>query len=178
MGLRLITPPTTLSVALADVKKDLRVDHTDDDAMITEYIKAGTQWVEQRLELKLMPQTWDFVFDLFPTNEIKLPFGPLRSVVNIFYIDADGLEQTVPSVSYYMDDVSPDPWIFPIDPWPTTLDAINAVRVQFIAGYEDAAHIPTPLTQAVRLMVRQAYDGDDVKNAVDNLILNFTRLTA
>lgn len=178
MGRRLITPPTALAVSLADAKKDLRVDHSDDDALITGYIKAGTQWVEQRLEIKLMPQTWELVVDAFPPNEVKLPFGPLRSVEEIFYFDTGGIEQTINEADYYVDDASEDPWVFPVTSWPATLDSVNVVRVQFVAGYEDATKIPEPIAQAVRLMVRQLYDGDDVKAAVDNLILNFTRLAA
>lgn len=178
MGLRLITPPTAPAVAVSDIKADLRVDHNDDDALIAAYLDASTQWVEERLEKKLMTQSWEFVIDEFPCNEIMLPLGPVQTLTAIHYFDPSTLEMLLPASDYYLDNTSRDPWVFPQAAWPTTQTAVNAVRIEFVVGYPTAAKIPQPITQAIRLLVREAYDGSAVEKTVDRLLLPFLRMSA
>ena len=45
--------PTTDPIALADMKSFLRVLHTDDDALITSYIKAACEKAAQPLTLRM-----------------------------------------------------------------------------------------------------------------------------
>ncbi len=88
MGVRLITSPAIEPVTLAEAKADLRIDHDDDNALLGRHIAEAREWVEKLLQIKLLFQTWELVIDKFPPSEIKLPFGPVNSIVSILYDDA------------------------------------------------------------------------------------------
>lgn len=161
MGLKLITPAAEEPVSLDEAKHHLRVDHSDDDDLIALYIAASRQDIDGRdgwLGRALVSQTWELSLDRFPRAEIQLPFAPLQSVVSIKYYAPNGIEQTVSVGDYEVDAASEPGWVIPgTSGWPSTLDAINAVRVRFIAGYGDAADVPAPIKAAVLLRVGDLY---------------------
>ena len=183
MGIRLIDPPTAEVITLAQIKKDLRVDHSDEDATLTSMMAEATDNMERRLSLKLMLQTWEYIIDYFPADEIRLPFGPVQSIVQVAYDHADtAIETILPATDYTLDDVSyrvnPEPWLFPTVAWPATFAAINAVRIRFIAGHESAERVPASIRAAWRLKVRELYDGNDTSNAIDRLLEQYDLLVA
>jgi uncharacterized phiE125 gp8 family phage protein len=175
----LITPPPVEPISLAEAKAHLRVDHTDDDAMIEIYIRAAREYVEGPygfLGRALVTQTWRLTLDEFPDNEIQILLPPLQSVVNIYYDDSAGNEQTIDSDLYYVDTVSQPGWVVPIASasWPTPLDAINAVRIDFVAGYpvdtgasppDYTVNIPFNIKAGMLLMI-----GNMFENRNDNIV--------
>ena len=157
MSLTLVTPPAVEPLSLAEVKSHLRVSHTDDDAMIQLYIQAARSYIDGEdgfLGRGLVTQTWQLTIDEFPTDEIKIPLPPLQSIVNITYDDPDGVSQTVSADDYYVDVAKEPGWVVPIADWPTPLDAINAVRVLFTAGYAPNDDSPTDLTANVPASIK------------------------
>lgn len=155
MAYRLITPPATDPVSVEDARDRLRVDGSDDDVKLAAYIKAATRHAESFLKRALIDQTWELVLDKFPTNEIEIKKPPLIEVVSVKYDDANGDEQTVDPASYTVDAVSQPGWLLPASAWPTTFDAINAVRIRFRAGYLDqgvspaVANVPDDIKHAI-----------------------------
>jgi uncharacterized phiE125 gp8 family phage protein len=181
MGLRLITPPADEPLSLSEVKANLHIDHTDDDAVLTQIIAEAREWMEDRVQQKFMTQTWELVIDYFPANEVLFPIRPVQSITGVFYRDTDGVEQTVLADDYYLDNLSSDAWLFPVSDvaWPTDLlDAVNAVRIRFVAGYESAARVPGAIKRALHLKVRELYEETDTVQAVNNLLMNQIRLEA
>lgn len=160
MALRLITAPAVEPISLAEAKAHLRVDHTDEDAMIATYIHAATSFVDGEngfLGRALVTQTWELVVDAFPTNEIKIPLPPLQEIVSVIYDDSVGDAQTFADTSYYVDDVSEPGWVIPVTSgWPSTIDAINAVRIRFIAGYPPGTDSPVDLAANVPGSIKAA----------------------
>ena len=117
--------------------------------MIQLYIQAARSYVDAEdgfLGRGLVTQTWLLTLDEFPTDEIKIPMPPLQSIVNIAYDDPGGNSTTVSADDYYVDVAKEPGWIVPITAWPTPLDAINAVRIQFVAGYAPNEDSPADLT--------------------------------
>lgn len=157
MGLTLITPPEDEPLTLIEVKQHLGVEHDEQDTLIGLYLAAARQWIDGPSWLggrTLMPQTWELVLDAFPTHEIALPLTPVQSITSITYDDADGNSMLVDGDEYYLDKDSNPAWLVPLtDGWPTTLDAVNAVRIRFVAGYADAAAVPAPIKAALLLLV-------------------------
>jgi uncharacterized phiE125 gp8 family phage protein len=170
MALTLITPPTVEPISLEEAKAHLRVIDSDDDAMIEIYIRAAREYMEGPygfLGRALVTQTWQLTLDAFPDNEIKIPLPPLQSISNVYYDDADGDETTLSPDDYYVDSASEPGWIVPVAEWPTTLDAINAVRINFVAGYapdtgqsptDYTANIPFNIKAALLLMIGNMYE--------------------
>lgn len=161
MGLRLIEGPSEEPVDLETVKAQLGVSGTDQDLIIASLIAAARESIDGREGYLggrvLMPQTWELVLDGFPCSEIELPFTPVREVVSISYDDENGDLQTLDAADYYLDDASATPWIMAVGSWPSTLDGVNAVRVRFVAGYADAASVPSPIKASIVLIVRSLY---------------------
>jgi uncharacterized phiE125 gp8 family phage protein len=143
--LKLITAPSLEPLTLAETKLYLRVDHDDEDAVVTRCAVAARQWAdgpEGFLGRALIDQTWELTLDGFPLHEIRIPLPPLIEVINVFYDDAGGLQQIVDPVDYAVDAVSQPGWIVPVGSWPATFNAINSVRVRFRAGYVDTSFSP------------------------------------
>lgn len=170
MSIRLITPPPVLPLTLDEAKLHLRVDNTEEDSLITGYIAAATAFADGEygfLGRALVTQTWELVLDAFPVHEIKVPLPPLQSVDAIKYDDPQGNEQVVATTAYWVDSASEPAWIVPATAgWPTAvLDAVNAVRVRFTAGFDPStdsppdlrANIPQSIKQALLLQVGQFY---------------------
>lgn len=67
MPLLLVTPPAEEPVTLADAKSHLRVDFTDDDALITGLIITARQMAETTCRRALVSQQWRLVVDRFPS---------------------------------------------------------------------------------------------------------------
>jgi len=168
MGLKLISPPATEPLTLAEAKAHLRITDTDNDTMVAALIEASRRHAEVFLGRAIVDQTWDLVLDSFPTGtdmEIKIPKPPLISVTQIAYDQTSGIEAIVDPSRYYVDNVSEPGWVVPIAnvTWPTPLSAINSVRVRFRAGYMDTnsppqVDVPEDIKSAIKLMLGSLYE--------------------
>lgn len=159
--LRLITPPASLPVTLAEARDYLRVDSDFEDAGISALIAAAVNLLDGRngiLGRCLEPQTWELVLDRFPTGaEIRLPLGPVASVTSIAFTDPAGAEGIVAAPDFELDAMSAfGAWIVPHSgfAWPATMEVVNAVRVRFVAG----TGTPAGVKAAILDMVASRYD--------------------
>lgn len=164
MGLTLITPPAVEPVSLAEMKKHLGVDHSDDDDYIGMLIAAARSTIDGRegwLGRTLITQTWDYILDTFPSAEIYLPLLPVQQVENVAYVDSNGDTQSVAAGDYMLDTASYQHWLFPMSgfAWPATLGGINNVTIRLKAGYGDnGANVPAPIRAAIMLMTAEMYE--------------------
>ena len=162
MGYRLITPPAAFPVTLAEAKAQCRVDHADDDAILNRLIAAATSYLDARagvLNRCLINQTWELTLDAFPPDEIQIDLGPVQSIVDVNYDDPSGAAQSLVVTSYILDAASPTAWVVPQDDWPATIEAVNAVRVRFIAGYGGtSAAVPDAIRHAILMLVSHWYE--------------------
>lgn len=147
MPAKLITPPSAEPVSLVEAKAQLRFTSNAEDSLISQRISMIRQYCEDQTQISLMPQTWELVLDGF-CCEMFLPHPPVQSVISIKYLDVDGVEQTIPSADYVLDNINdlrarvvPAPG----NSWPVTLYGVNVVRIRYIAGYQDANAVPGPL---------------------------------
>ena len=165
MGLKLITPPATFPVTLAEAKQHLNVNVADYDALINRYIGSATTEVENWLGRALVDQVWELSLDTFPPNEMRIPKPPLIQVASVAYDNSIGDEITLAPSAYTVDLEKLDGygWILPDGAWPATFDGINSVRVTFRAGYLSEASppamaVPDDIRHAVLLAVGDAFD--------------------
>lgn len=171
-----VTPAAVEPFTLSEIKSYLRVDSTDDDALITSLIAAGREWCETFTRRALISRVVDLVMDSFPgvtaatpNRELFLPLGRATAVASITYTDADGVSQTLtgptssPAGTEYQEDLS-DPYgglLVPAydDDWPDTRGVLNAVKVRFTAGYGAAStDIPAQLLDAMRFRIASMYE--------------------
>lgn len=162
-GLKLITPPATEPITVADAEAQSRWDMADEAALVEGYIAAARQKAETYLRRPLITQTWELALDTFPgtLGAIKLPLPPLQSVTSITYIDTDGTLQTLDPALYKVDDSSEPARIVPAygKTWPATRDEIAAVKVRFVCGYGDTAEsVPMCVRQWLLLNVADYFE--------------------
>ena len=131
MSLVLVTASTP-AITLAEAKAQCRIDGDDEDALLTALIRAAAAHAERWTGTVFEPATWDRIIDRFPSDEVMIPLRPVVSVTSVSYVGADGI--SLPFEDFTADLSSPDAWLLPVASWPSTMDAINAVRVRFIAG--------------------------------------------
>lgn len=162
MGKKIITPPTTEPVELAQVKSHCRVDGNDDDSLLTMLIAVARASAEHRTGRQLITATYDLVLSAFPSGDaaIRVPVPPLQSVTSIAYIDTTGATQTLNASKYVVDTVSAPGRISPAygESWPATRSDYNAVTIRFIAGYgANASAVPTPIKQWMLMQIATLY---------------------
>ena len=145
MALNILIQPVAEPVSLAEAKLQCKAEGAEEDALLSIYIQAVRKMAEHELGRVLMPQTWELTLDRFPFHEIELALTPLQSIVSVKYLDINGDEQTLAPSSYYLEKERVPGWLFPAVGayWPDTLDAANSVRIQILAGYADAASVPS-----------------------------------
>ncbi len=158
---KIVTPPASLPVTLAEVKEHMRVTFTDHDDLIGIYLNSSVALIEQILQRKLITQTWKMFLDSWPTS-IKVLFGDLQSVTHIKYTDIDEAQETFAGTNYNVDINSVPGRVVLKDSvvWPTvTLNATNPIEIQFVSGYGDAStDIPPDIRGAILLTVAHFYE--------------------
>lgn len=176
-GLTLQTAPATEPLTTAEAKAHLRVEHSDEDALIDGYTKAARELVEARSGLQLVTATWDVTFDDFPCGRepLKLPKWPAQSVTSVAYNDTAGASQTWSASEYRVDVTRQPARITPrVDySYPSTIREPNAVTVRVVAGYGAAAAVPQAAKQAILLLLAHLYEhrGDAAPQVTDDVWL-------
>lgn len=95
MWLTPITTPTTAQwISLDDAKTYLRVDSTDDDALIATLIDVAQSNVETNTGLRFFTQTVSLSCSEW-ADLARIPVGPISTITEITYIDREGVSQTL-----------------------------------------------------------------------------------
>lgn len=158
-----VTGPASEPVTAAELKAQLRVDISDDDALITAKGKAARQLIEALTGRRMITRTEKLLLDDFPPCDgIVIPVAPVTAVSKVSYFDEDGTETVVDSSDYVVDVNGPvGRVVLKSDAsWPdltTSKRPINAVEVHFEAGYANAAAVPEPLKDAVKMLTGDLY---------------------
>ncbi len=66
MTIQIVTAPTADPVSIAEAKAHLRVDFSDDDALISALVSAARQHAENITRRALVTQQWKMTLDQFP----------------------------------------------------------------------------------------------------------------
>lgn len=130
--------PTAEPISLAQAKRQLRVDGTDDDTYINSLIATARSYVEYQCNTQLVVATFKQNWDYFPcTDEVCLNYSPLLSVSSITYVDTAGTIQTL-STDVYSVITHEKPGKIKLkygQYWPSVRSQPDAVTVTFRAGY-------------------------------------------
>jgi uncharacterized phiE125 gp8 family phage protein len=182
--LELVTPPDIEPVTLAEMKKHLRVEHTDDDDEINSIIKSAREWVEDETGRVLIEQTWRLTLTraanlagrvLLPVtnahvncaSEILLHKSPVIAIDSVVTVDSAGTETTITTTDYQLRQAdSKWPKIFGLN---GTIFAADTTRIEFRAGYavrttspsDDASVVPARFKLAMKLWGEANYDRDE-----------------
>ena len=147
-----VEPPVIPVISLDEMKQHLRVDFSDDDALIEAITAAATEEVDgiAGIGRALMEQTWDLYLDGFYPNgclaPITIPFPPLIEVESVKYFDDDNAQQTLPTSGYEVVGAgghSPaELRLADGESWPSVYARAEPVIVRFRAGYVQTSASP------------------------------------
>lgn len=159
MDLIIITPPIAEPLTLAEARAQLGLstDEPADDGLITALVSAARQHAESYTNATIAACTRRLDVDSFG-DVIALPKPRVQSVVELSYLDADGVRRVLDSASYKLD---PTGYVVPAagTTWPSTSPEIHAVRVDYVCGYggttpdDQRGAIPAPIKQWVRMQL-------------------------
>jgi hypothetical protein len=79
----ILAAPALLPLTLEETKQHLRVDHPDDDALISALIDAATQACELHTRRSLVTRTLRLWRDFWPVGPVELPRPPVLAVTQV-----------------------------------------------------------------------------------------------
>jgi len=167
MPVRVVTPPASEPVSIAEACGALRIDGDELNFEVERLISSARRAIENEMAHALLEQTLELVLDDFPVcgYAIVLPRAtPLQSIVIVTYRDSDGTTHTMPEADYIADtDSQPGRLVLAYDAsWPSfTPYPTGAVRIQYICGAPLTSPVepfPANLKQAILLLVRDQLD--------------------
>lgn len=145
-----------------DAEMHLRLSLPESQAqaqLIQMLIDVATEEAERATGRALLTQTWQLSLSAL-RQPIELPRQPVRSIVSITYLDADGVEQTLAADQYQLSGWD-DSEIIPAYgvTWPAVRGGAGCVSVRWVAGYGDNAEdIPAPIRQWILMRVATLYE--------------------
>jgi uncharacterized phiE125 gp8 family phage protein len=154
----IVNPPAVEPLTLTETKRWLRVDHADDDTLITGLIKSARERIEGRTGRAIMAQTWRIVLDRWPGEaRVPLPVLPVLSVSAVRVLDAAGTPAVLASTLYAIEPGS-EPPVLAVKSPPNPGRVRGGIEIDAVAGYGiAAADCPEPLRLALRHLVTEAY---------------------
>lgn len=152
---RVVTPPTTWPVTLAEAKAHLRVDVSDEDALITALISSASEYVEKISGMSTTPRVLEAMLARWPTSKwLRLPYPPVVAVTYVRYT-ADGTQVDMPTDQYAISADRTGIWA---REWPRAelSDAVEyPITIRYTAGDADT---PAPLRHAILLLIGYWYE--------------------
>ena len=171
------TAPDATPVTLEEAKAHLRVDHEDDNTLITSLIEAATAHLDGWTGILgrcLVTQSWRQDFCGWPASRtLRLPF-PDVSAATVKYFDGDNISRDVADemVAVLADARGSyirfsDAFIYP----GLCDDRGDRLQVTFISGYGDMTAVPLAIKTAIFLLVGNWYANREAVTAHAALVL-------
>ena len=160
------TAATATPVSIDEVKQHLNVSISDDDALLSGYIKAATAMLEARTGRCFVTQTRTLKMNGFTDGRyvhgrtIQPPRSPLKSVTSIAYLNSVGTSTTVASSDYVVSTGEKPGRISEAynATWPGTYGQADDVTITYVAGHSTVASgVPTNVQHAIKMVVGHWY---------------------
>lgn len=170
-------------LTLQEACSALRLEQGMDDAAVNSALEAATGYLEAAHGISCVApgagSSHEDYFDDWPnlSEGIRLRRSPVSSVEFVRYVDSANVENTFSDWTLRGGVI----WLWHGKTWPTRILRTegSSITVRYRAGYADAATIPAPIKQALRLLVHSYYfdrDGskrDQAYRAVSALVVNY-----
>lgn len=181
MSIRIVTPPAAEPVSLAEAKLFLRVDHDDEDALISALVAAARERVEAATGLALVTRAvvesfdaWDSGAGLTSDGRARrLGLGPVSAITEVRTLDEDGAATVFAAEKYYTDlAASPSRLVLAGGAlWPTPGRVSGGIEIAYTAGFGGASEVPAALRQAVLEIAADAYERGGAPASLSPVVL-------
>lgn len=167
---KITTSPESEPVTLAEAKRHVRVDSTDDDDYLTSLISVARNHVEKYCGAYLATQTVEMKAEDW-RDMAHLPVYPVQSITTIAYTDTNGDAQTLADTVYELRDAAVVLKYGQI--WP----AIQAGSLITLTAVVGATSMQPAVKHAIQVRIGDLYEtresGDDSAwTTFDSLLSN------
>jgi uncharacterized phiE125 gp8 family phage protein len=147
-------------------RRQARASSTSLDDEIQGKVQGFTEDAEHETNRAFVHQTWEEALDAFPVGlrggpgAIQLTKSPVANVLSVRFYDVDGVLQTLAPEDYLVDAKSEPGYVVPAPgkTWPATAARINAVEVQYLAGFGPSADdVPAAIRQYILGKLEDSY---------------------
>lgn len=177
---RVSTEPAEEPVTLAEAKEHARILDTDEDTLITSYIKAARLAIEKYTTRKLVTQSLETFMDEFPDvgggswwggvrqgtpsstgitsdRSILLDWLPVQDVTQVSTFNDADVEAVFADTEYRVDTNDPDQRarisLTEGGVWPVNLRPTNAVRILYDVGYGLPSTAPPDVPEDIKFAI-------------------------
>ena len=153
--------PAAEPISLAEAKAHLRVDASDEDALLNALIVAARMFIERNLGLALITQGWSYFLDFWPRSCcVTLPISPVEAVSAVKVHDGAGGFVDLDADAYAIDVLSQPARLVLRSAVPAVASReLNAFEIALTAGYGDeASDVPAPIRHALTLLVAHWFE--------------------
>ena len=192
-GRVLVTPPAEEPVTAAELQSYLKMDSTTlPDTEANNLITEARQYIEQVTGIAFVTQVWQYFLDNWPVYEevwwngvvqgarnmlyggtpepVLLPIYPVQTLDSIITYDENSAGTAVVISSVFDVDTAQKPARFALKQgatWPIATRTLNAIEIEYTAGFGAASDVPQVLKRAVLAMAAGLYShrGDDCELA-------------
>ncbi len=169
-SLEIVDAPLITPITLEEVKAQLRVEHDDDDTILTRLIDVAVAYTDVRgaLGQAMITQKWAQWINSNPPQNVSLILGPIQSVTAVKYYDIDGVLQTDDVNNYQVFGTDFATVISPKDSfaWPVSQQRSDAIKIEYEIGYGDAiTDVPQTIRHALMLLIGHWYDNREQTGA-------------
>ena len=172
-SLEIVDAPLITPITIEEVKAQLRVEHDDDDTILTRLIDVAVTYTDVRgaLGQAMITQKWAQWINANPPQNVSLILGPVQDVTAIKYYDTDGVLQTDDINNYQVFGTDFATVISPKDSftWPVSQQRSDAIKIEYEIGYGDEiTSVPQTIRHALMLLIGHWYDNRE-QTGVDEL---------
>jgi uncharacterized phiE125 gp8 family phage protein len=156
---RQLTEPASEPLTYQQVKDFLRLNGDTEQTFVTSLITVARQQVESRIWRPLISQTMAFQldYDELKTTPYNINKAPLVSFQSVTYYDVNDTLQTLAASNYEVD-IYGSPARFRLKNIPQCFERMNTLQVNFTCGYANAAAVPSPIIQAMYMIIGHLYE--------------------
>jgi uncharacterized phiE125 gp8 family phage protein len=163
---RVISQSTTEPIELAEAVGHLRAAGSPEalaGGRISRLIKVARQACEEYLEESLIEKVLEIACWSLDQCGIELPWGPVRSVVSVTYVNTAGADTVLAADQYRISPYASPTVLVPAYDvtWPDVRGDLDSVRIRYAVGYPSAdsppEEVPEPIRQAMHLYIAHYY---------------------
>ena len=176
MPATLLVAPGEEPVALAELKAQLRLESSAEDALLMRLITAARAHVEMLTRRVLITQTWRIYTDSWPryharsgasSRRLDLPVTPIKRVLSLTHYDSEGNASLVDPTLYRLDASRAPPALIVQPHLRSPGRADNGIEIDVEAGYGGPSDVPAPLREAILRLAALWFEHrteDDIAN--------------